>query len=59
MSYLGHATKDCLVLLDTGANDVVSPFVQEVWDQFEAAYKSHDGSVTRVQLTMAGDRKRP
>ena len=56
---MAHATKDWLVLLDTGAHEVASPCVQEVWDQFEVADKSHDGSVTKVQLTMAGDRKRP
>ena len=56
---MAHATKDCLVLLDTGSNEVVSPCVQEVWDQFEAADRSQDGSVAKVQLTMAGDRKRP
>ena len=35
MSYLAHATKDCLVLLDTGATEVVRSFNMWEWQQIE------------------------
>ena len=30
-SYLVEEMRDCMVLLDTGANEVVTPLLQDVW----------------------------
>ena len=58
-SYLSEETRDYKVLLDTGANEVVTPFVQNVWDRLTDAYNNQDGSVRKVKISMAGDRTRP
>ena len=58
-SYLLEETRDCMVLLDTGANEVVAPFVQSVWDRLSDAHHDQDGSVRKVKLSMAGDRTIP
>ena len=54
-SYLFEETRDCMVLLDTGANAVVTPFLQDVWDRLADAHNNQDGSVAKVKLSMAGE----
>ena len=58
-SFLLEEARNCLVLLDTGANEVVTPFVQSVWGRLSDAHHDQGGSVAKVNLSMAGDRKRP